>query len=307
MQKFTSFQIYSNNFDFPFGLIESLSSNSKAISFFDNPIGKIKMFIGSDININGSGFLFQGKNNDSFSFECNAKCIPNFMKSYCLKILYINNSLIIENVSLDINIYKNTVNNNTFFELCLIQSKNNEKSKCLKEKLLSFDIKNHFRLSLNNIKKYINDSSKIEYMKSYHSMIIEADIENAYQIFRDYNNTAKVLGTDKIWDIKKNNSIYHVNIGSGIIINYHIYKELENIDKSKSIIYHKYKDDTPALNEWTKCDFFIIDDKKCLIITETKLPKNINSNLYNTFSDFISYILKKLKYLIEANCQASKI
>ena len=138
-------------------------------------------------------------------------------------------------------------------------------------------------------------------MKLYHSMIIEADLENAYQIFRDYNNTAKVLGTDKIWDIKKNNSIYHVNIGSGIIINYHIYKELENIDKSKSIFYHKYKDDTPALNEWTKCDFFMIDNKKCLIITETKLPKNINSNLYNTFSDFISFILKKLKFLIEAN------
>ena len=52
--------------------------------------------------------------------------------------------------------------------------------------------------------------------------------------------------------------------------------------------------------------FFIIDDKKCLIITETKLPKNINSNLYNTFSDFISYILKKLKFLIESNCKDYK-
>ena len=137
-------------------------------------------------------------------------------------------------------------------------------------------------------------------------MIFKSDLENTYELFRDFNNTAKVLGTDKIWDIKKNNSSYSVNIGNGIIINYHRYKETENFDKSRSLFYHKFKGDSPALNEWTKIDFFKIDDKNCLIIHETKIPKNINSSLYNTLSNFTIYVLKKLKYFIESSHKDSK-
>jgi hypothetical protein len=307
MQNLNTHQISFNNLDYPFGLIESIFADTNVINkICDNPIGKIKAFIGSDININGSGFLFQGKNNHFFSFECYSKNIPNFMKSYSSKILYINNSYIEENILLELNIYKNTDNNSTVIEFCLIQSKNNDKNKCLIEELLNFGLKKHFLFSLNNIKKHIDDSSKTEYMKLYHSMIFKSDLEYAYKLFRDFNNTAKVLGTDKIWDIKKKNSFYSVNIGNGIIINYHRYKETENFDKSKSIFYHKFKGDSPALNEWTKIDFFKIDDKNCLIIHETKIPKNINSNLYNTLSNFTIYVLKKLKYFIESSYKDSK-
>ena len=307
MQKLNTYQISLYNLDYPFGLIESIFADTNVVNkLFENPIGKIKTFIGSDININGSGFLFQGNNNHSFSFECSSKTVPNFMKSYSSKILYINNSYVIENIILELNIYKNTDTNSTVIELCLIQSKNNDKTQCLREKLLNFGLKKHFLLSLNNIKKHINDSSKTEYMKLYHSMIFKSDLENAYKLFRDFNNTAKVLGTDKLWDIKKKNSIYSVNIGNGIIINYHRYKETENFDKSKSLYYHKFKGESPALNEWTKIDFFKIDDKNCLIIHETKIPKNINSSLYNTLSNFTIYVLKKLKYFIESNYKDSK-
>ena len=307
MQKLNTHQICLNNLDYPLGLIESLFADTNIVNkLFENQIGKIKTFIGSDINTNGSGFLFQGKNDHSFSFECSSKSVPNFMKSYSSKILYINNSYVVENIILELNIYKNTTSNSTVIEFCLIQSKNNDKTKCLREKLLNFGLKKHFLLSLNNIKKHINDSSKTEYMKLYHSMIFKSDLENTYELFRDFNNTAKVLGTDKIWDIKKNNSSYSVNIGNGIIINYHRYKETENFDKSKSLYYHKFKGDSPALNEWTKIDFFKIDDKKCLIIHETKIPKNINSNLYNTLSNFTIYVLKKLKHFIESSHKDSK-
>ena len=308
MQKKTSHQISIINLDYPFGLIESIFADSNVPNrFFDNPYGKIKTFIGSDPNINGSGFLFQDKNNNSFSYECNSKGVPDFMKSYNSKILYINNSSVIENISLELNIFKNTDKNTTVLELCLILTKNNEKTKSVKQKLLGFEIKKHFILGLNSIIKHINSSSKIEYIKLYHSLIFKADLEIAYRIFRDFNNTAKVLGTDKIWEIKKNNSIYSVNIGNGITVYYDIYKETENCDESKTLFYHKFKEDTPALNEWTKVDFFKIDDNNCLIIAETKLPKNINSNLYNIISNYIQYILKKLKYLIESSYKEAKI
>ena len=131
MQKLTSQQISIINLDYPFGLIESIFADTNVVNkLFENQIGKIKTFIGSDINTNGSGFLFQGKNNHSFSFECYSKNIPNFMKSYSSKILYINNSHIEENILLELNIYKNTDNNSTVIEFCLIQSKNNDKTKC---------------------------------------------------------------------------------------------------------------------------------------------------------------------------------
>ena len=137
-------------------------------------------------------------------------------------------------------------------------------------------------------------------------MIFKSDLENAYKLFRDFNNTAKVLGMDKIWDIKyKNNSIYSVNMNNDISMDYHLYKEIENNDKSKTIYYHKYKNKIPALNEWTKVDFYKIGENKCLIIHETKLPININSNVYNTISYYLLYVLKKLKYLFESNNKKS--
>ena len=307
MQKQTSHQIIVINLDYPFRLIESIFADSNFPRFFDNPIGKIKTFIGSDPNINGSGFLFQSKDNHSFSFECNSKGVPDFMKTYISKILYINNSSVIDNISLELNIYKNTDNNSTIVEFCLIHPKNNKKSDCAKKKLVDFKIKKHFIFSLNSIIKHINNSGKIEHIKLYHSLIFKADLENVYQIFRDYNNTAKALGTDKIWEIKKNNSIYSVNIGNGTTVYYDIYKETENNDKSKTLFVHKYKEDSPALNEWIKIDFLGIDDKSCLIITETTLPKNISSKLYNTLSNFMLYILKKLKYSIESSHKESNI
>ncbi len=306
MKDIHSDQILLFNLETPFNLIESLILNSNYFhKIFNNPNGKIKSYIGSDININGSGFLWQGKNNTTFSFECSSKFIPNFMRSYFLKILYLNNYFMKENISIEINIYKNTFNNSTIIELCFGQYKNNDYTKWVKNKLLEFEIKDYFIKGFNNIKYYINNSSN-EFIDLHHSIFIKAQIEIVYKMFRDFNNTAKVLGMDKIWDIKyKNNSIYSVNMNNDISIDYHLYKEIENNDKSKTIYYHKYKNKIPALNEWTKVDFYKIDENKCLIIHETKLPLNINSNIYNTIYYYLLYILKKLKCLIESNNKKS--
>lgn len=297
----SSNQIYIANLDFSFELIESLLLDSSIVDkFFISPFAKIKKFLGSDININGSGFLWQGKNNNTFSFEMRTKNLPNFMRSYFMKIININSCHIKENITIEINFYKNSNNNSTFIEICFGQFVDNCNTRLIKDKLLNFEIKDYFINVCYKLEQQIINSSK-EFTNICHSLIIKSDYINVYKMLRDFNNTAKVLGTDKSWKIKYENSSYSVNMNNGIFVNYHIYKEIENPDKSKSIFYHKKcNDNIPSLNEWTKVDFYNISKDRCLIIHETKLPKNIKSILYNTISSYIIYILKKLKKLIES-------
>ena len=224
------------------------------------------------------------------------------MKSYLFKIVNLNGCSIKENISIEINLYKNSSDNTTIIDFCFGNFNNNNYTKLIRDKLFDLEIKSYFKNMCIRIKKYILDSSNKRYINMYHSLLIKTNYEIAYKILKDFNNTAKILGTDKVWEIKyKNNSTYSVNMNNGVSVDYHIYKEIENLfSKSKSIFYHKFKDNIPALNEWTKVDFFYIDKNKCFLIHETKLPEKINSFLYDTINAFTIYILKRLRKLMES-------
>ena len=298
------FQIHIANLEFPFIVIESIFLNSKILKdIFESPIVKIKNYIGSDFNIDGSGFLFHGINNSTISVECTSKYMTNFMKSYFFKILNINDLHITENIGIEINIYKNSNNNTTIIEFSIGEYNNNDYTKWVRDKLLELKIKKYFEYISGRIENYIlneNNISKIRYTKMYHSILIQVNYKIACKYLKNFNNIAKAIGADKFWDIKKNNLTYSVNMKNGVSVDYKIYQEINNFDESKSLIYHKYKDGRPALNEWTKLDFYNIGKDICLLIHETKIPENINSFIYITINDFTTYILKKLKIFIES-------
>ena len=299
------FQIHIANLEFPFIVIESIFLNSKILKeIFESPIVKIKYYIGSDFNIDGSGFLFQGINNSTISVECTSKYMTNFMKSYFFKILNINGLHITENIGIEINIYKNSNNNTTIIEFSIGgEYNNNDYTKWVRDKLLELKIKKYFEYISNRIENYIlneNNISNIRFTKMYHSILINVNYKIACKYSKDFNNIARAIGADKFWDIKKNNLTFSVNMKNGVSVDYKIYKEIENVDESKSLIYHKYKDGRPALNEWTKFDFFNIGKDICLLIHETKIPENINSFIYITINDFTIYLLKKIKIFIES-------
>lgn len=300
-------QIYIKNFEFPFIVIESIFSKSNLImKILESPIVKIKKFLGSDFNINGSGFLFFGKDNSKISVEYNSKDLKNFKKSMYFKILNINDYSIKENISIEINLYRNTNDDTTIAEFCFSQFNESNYAKWVRDKLFDLEIKKYFQNFCIRLKKYILNSSSSRNINLYHSLLINTNYEDAYKLFKDFNNTAKVLGTDKLWEIKfinnLNNSTYSVNMNNGVSIDYKIKEiEIENINDIKSLLYHKIKDNIPALNEWTKVDFYKISNNKCLLIHETKIPENISSSLYNTIDNFTLYVLIKLKKLIESN------
>ena len=293
-------QIYIVNLEFPFTVIESIFSKSKLImEILESPIVKIKKFLGSDFNINGSGFLFNGKYNSKISVEYSFKDFENFKKSLNFKILNINDCCIKENISVELNLYKNTNDDSTILEFCFNKFNDSDCTKWVRDKLLELEIKKYFQNLCIRLKNYISNSSSRN-INIYHSLLINNNYEDTYKIFKDFNNTAKVLGTDKIWEIKLiNNSTYSVNMNNGVSVDYNII-EIKNINEAKTLLYHKFKDNIPALNEWNKVDFYKISKNKCLLIYETKIPENLSSCLYNTVYTFTLYVLKKLKKYIES-------
>ena len=295
-----SSQIFIKVFDCPFEIIESIFQNHKLTKqFFESSYFKIKRFLGSNINIDGSGYIWQGKNQNNFSVESSTQYIKGFSKSYFFRIMHINESKINENISIETNIYKNTYDKSTIIEFCFTYSSNNNYINLIKETLLNFKIKDFIKLGCENLNNYIKNCS--EFRTIYHSLLLNKDYKSAYKIFRDFYATAKALGTDKVWDIKyENNSLYSVNMNNGICIDYHIYKEEENDDNSKSIFYHKFKDDIPSLNEWIKGDFYNISKDRCFLVHQTKIPLKINCNLHETINNYTFYVLKKWRAFVES-------
>ena len=302
MENNNSNQIYITKIKFPFETIENILKNPKLIMSFceSSPIATIKSFLGSNINIDGSGYLWQGKNNNSFCVECTSKYLLNFSRTYNFKIIYINESFIKQNISILMNLYKNTYDKTCIIEFCFFYLCNNNYIKFIKNTLLDFNIKDFLNKFCYKLKNYLKNSS--EFNTIYHSLIINMNYNDAYKIFRDFTIYAKVLGTDKFWDIKyDNNSIYSVNMNNGISIDYHIYKEEENEDKSKSIFYHKFKGNIPSLNEWIQGHFYKISNDKCFIVLETKIPLNINSYLHKTIYQYTFFVLRKWKFFVESH------
>ena len=245
-------QIYCKNLEYPFEIIEKIFENQTIIdNCFKCHNLTIKTFLGSNINIDGSGYLFQEKNNNSFSVVSSLKSSPNFAKYYIFRIEYINEIYIKDDLSIELNIYKNTHDKTTFIEIYFSYFSNSNYIKWVKDVLLKFELKELYQKGFENLNNYIMKSS--QYSTICHSLLINMDFNEAYKIFRDFYFTAKVLGVDKVWKIKyEKNSIYSVNMNNGICMDFHIYKEENNEDGSKSIFYHKLKDNTPSINEFLK-------------------------------------------------------
>ena len=305
MKKNLCSQIYCKTLECSFEIIENIFKNSKLIiECFETPIFKIKRFLGSNLNIDGSGYLFQGKNKNTISVVSSSKSSSNFAKSYFFRIMYINESSINEDISIEMNMYKNTHDKSTFIEFCFRYSFNNNYIEWVKNKLLEFELKDFVQKGCENLNNRIMNSS--EFATIYHTLLVNMNYKEAYKIFRNFYFTAKVLGVDKSWKIKyKNNSIYSVNMNNGISIDYHIYKEEENNDGSKSIFVHKFKDNIPSLNEWIKGDFYNISKDKCFLVHETKVPLNINSYLYHTIYNYTLYILRKWRFFAESSIKSA--
>ena len=299
MENIISNQIYIVSIDSPFESINSIFNNSKLIlKLFESPIAKIKTFLGSNLNIDGSGYLWQGKNGNSFSVESSSTYSANFSKSFFFKILYINNICIKEDISIEMNIYKNTDNNSSIIEFCFSYLYYNNDVKLLKNKILGFEIKDFLKIGCYNIINYVKESKDL--ISINHSLLLNMNYKSAYKILRDFNITAKALGADKLWKIKyKKNSIYSVNMNNGINMDFHIYKEEENGNKSKKIFYHKYRDNIPSLNEWINCYFYNIAYNKCFLIYETKIPINLASKLNYTIYNYTLYVIRKWKIFVE--------
>ena len=305
MKKILSSQIYCKTLECSFEIIENIFKNSKLIiECFESPNFKIKRFLGSSLNIDGSGYLWQGKNKNTFSVVSSSKSSASFAKFYFFKIMYINESFIKEDISIEMNMYKNTHDKSTFIEFCFRYLSNNNYIEWVKNKLLEFEVKDFVQRGCENLNNHIMNSS--EFSTIYHSLIVNMNYKDAYKIFRDFYFTAKVLGVDKSWEIKyENNSTYSVNMKNGIYIDYHIYKEEDNDDGSKSIFYHKSKDNIPSLNEWIKGNFYNISKDKCFLVHETKVPLNISSYLYHTLYNYTLYILRKWKLFAESSLKSS--
>ena len=305
MKKILSSQIYCKTLECSFEIIENIFKNSKLIiECFESPNFKIKRFLGSSLNIDGSGYLWQGKNKNTFSVVSSSKSSASFAKFYFFKIMYINESFIKEDISIEMNMYKNTHDKSTFIEFCFRYLSNNNYIEWVKNKLLEFEVKDFVQRGCENLNNHIMNSS--EFSTIYHSLIVNMNYKDAYKIFRDFYFTAKVLGVDKSWEIKyENNTTYSVNMNNGIYMDYHIYKEEDNNDGSKSIFYHKSKDNIPSLNEWIKGDFYNISKDKCFLVHETKVPSNIKSYLYYTIDRYTLYILRKWRSFVESSQENS--
>lgn len=297
MEKNLSSQIYCINLEYPFEIIVKTFNDCKlVIEFFESVTFKIKRFLGSNLNIDGSGYLWQGKNKNTFSVESSSKS-SDFGKFYYFKITHINGTLIKEDISIEMNIYKNTHDQSTIIEYCFGYLSNNNCMIWLKNKLLDFGLKDFVQRGCENLNNYLMNSS--DFSTITHSFYLNINYKVACKIFRDIANTAKILGVDKSWKVKNEKNFYSVEMENGVSFDLIIYKEEENDDKSISLFYRKYKGDIPFINEWMKVDFLKISKDKCILIHETKIPINIKSRLYNTIYNYILYILSKWKYGVE--------
>lgn len=294
-------QIYNIDLKYPFEIVLSIFNNSDLIRKFTDevPKTKVKRFLGSSINIDGSGYIWQGKNENCFSFECNSKFLPDFFKSYFFKIKYINNDIIKEDISISMTLYKNTNEKTTVLEFSFCSKKKNNEIYSISSQILEFEFQNFLKISCDNLSKYIRNSG--EKIILCQTLLLNLNYKVAFKLYLNFESIAKAIGTDKMWKINfKNDSKFSVSLNEKTCIDFQINKKEEDDDKNVAYI-KKSIDSIPSLNDWIKVEFHKIDEQKCLMIYQTKIPININIELYHKFFEYLSFILQKWKTFVETH------
>lgn len=311
MKNSVSKQLYITTFNYPLNSVKSLLFKSQTFDqLYKNKHITVKMFIGSDWSIIGSGFSFIGPDDLKMIFTVSKIKIDDFEYLNKYSITYINGIKNEKNVAIVLNLISNTSNNTTVIEYRLEYEKESDFeyiTNLLNISLLREILSRFCDEASVLFKKIIqkNPDNK-ELLKINHSFTINKNYKEAFNFYYNWENIAKSLKTDKIWIIKrvheqKDNPNYNnftVIINENIKIHYKVMEIYEDKDKIE-ITYKKTCNSFPALNEFIKFDFFNISKNMCLFLYETYLPINVNSLVFNTCSNYLFYCNNKSKIYFE--------
>ena len=312
MTNFNSKQIYITSFDYPLNSVKTIFFKRQ---LFDQLYKKkecnVKMFIGSDWSIIGSGFQFNGPNNLKIVYTISKIVKGDFEHISKYLVTYINSEKSDKNIALVLSLISNTSNNSTVIEYRLEYEKESDYDYIIKILDISLfqKILSKFCFDANDLfKRYNNENiNNSEYIRMNHSFIIQKNYKEAFNFYYNWENIAKSLQTEDIWKINQENNkndansnykSFSVNINKKIKIVYKIVSLKE--DKNKiEIIYNKTAKSFQALNAYIKMEFINLSKDTCFFLYETHLPININSSLFNTISNYLYYCNKKSKIYFE--------
>ena len=313
MKNFISNQLYITTFNYPLNSVKTLLFKSQTFDLlYKNKEFSIKMFIGSDWSIVGSGFSFCGPNNLTIVYTVSEIEIDDFATINKFSMAYINSKKNEKNVAIVLNLISNTSNNSTVIEYRLeYENKSDFEyiSNILDISLIKNIIKKFCDGASGIFKKYVKENpNNKESLKINHSFTIHKNYKDAFNFYYNFENIAKSLKTDKIWIIKFENeendnpeyNNFSVIIKENIKMHYKVVSIYE--DKVKiEIIYKKTSNSCPALNEYIKFAFFNISKNLCFFLYETHLPINTNSLVFNTTAKYLYYCNNKSKIYFEKN------
>ena len=305
-------QIFLLNLFYPFESIHTLLFDSELIkTLFDNSEFKIKYFIGSDWSIKNSGFSFYGPKGLNSVFVLKNIIKNDFMRENTYYVSQINEDQI--NIELDaqFSLIKNTCDNSCIVELRINHETENDLNVFEKYIKISYlkKIVNKIFAKIKILFTQTNVNEKFPKIILNQSFIIKKNYKDTFEFFYNWNNMAKTLKTDKVWEIineesyKKDNQEYK-NFSIIIKDNIKIYYRIISIDETKDekieIVYDKSgKNYVPALNNYIKFTFFNIDKNLTLFLYETHLPFNIASSIYQTVSYYLFYCNYQSRKYIE--------
>ena len=313
MKNLISYQLYITTFNYPMNSVKTLLFKNQTFdSLYKNKEFSIKMFIGSDWSIVGSGFSFFGPNDLKIVCIVSGIEVDDFETINKFSITYINSQKNEKNVAIVLNLISNTSNNSTVIEYRLeYENKSDFEyiSNLLDISLIKNIIKRFCETVLGLFKNYVKENpNNKESLKINHSFTINKNYRDAFNFYYNFENIAKSIKTDKIWKIKFENeendnpkyNNFSVIIKENIKIHYKVVSIYE--DKVKiEIIYKKTSNSYPALNEYINFVFFNIGKNLCLFLYETHLPINTNSLVFNTTSEYLFYCNNKSKIYFEKN------
>lgn len=294
-------QLYIRKFNYPMETINYLCCNDDALTNI-----KLKKFIGSDWDIKGSGYLWTGQNNLSSVFTIEGLDQNDFNINKYFIVSYLNNVKLKNKIILEFSLFRNTYDNTTIADFRIKY----EKDDALEEIGKISPIQKYqkvFEIYCNDLLNIFKETNNKSNIILNHSFTIKTNYVNAFNFTSDLKNTAKILNTDKVWDIQcdkreEGKQIYFdfiITINQNVVIKYKAVKINKIKNKQIEIEYKKSCNSVPAMNEYMKYYVCNISKDLCYFLFQTSLPINISSFIFNTVSNYINYCNKKTKKVIE--------